>query len=84
MNFLTAALKVWMAEWVEVMTIRALNQVFRERIQLEQELIPLSRMVFVKELTQFKLTLRDKQVLCRDLLLRLDQSRNTNVLSNFY
>jgi len=70
MNFLTAALKVWMAEWVEVMTIRALNQVFRERIQLEQELIPLSRMVFVKELTQFKLTLRDKQVLCRDLLLR--------------
>lgn len=70
MNFLTAALKVWMAEWVEVMTIRALNQVFRERILLEQELIPLSRMVFVKELTQFKLTLRDKQVLCRDLLLR--------------
>lgn len=70
MNFLTAALKVWMAEWVQVMTIKALNQVFRERILLEQELIPLSRMVFVKELTQFKLTLRDKQVLCRDLLLR--------------
>lgn len=69
MNFLTAALKVWMAEWVEVMTIKALNQIFRERIQLEQELIPLSRMVFVKEPIQFKLTLRDKQVLCRDLLL---------------